>query len=475
MRYLFIFLLLFLARANSGMTQIIFWQENFGNDCGQGTLAHNYFSPNGVWTVNNTGTNGPDANFWYISATENGLPPGTCGTGCSSANIKTLHISNKYLNLIGVIPADGGAVYYAGGLSNCTTDKRAESPNIDCTGKTDITLIFNYIEYGQGSSDNATLWIHDGFSWSLLTDMPKTGCCGGPCTGSNRGVWQEFSIQMPASINNNPYLRIAFRWTNNNDGMGTDPSFAVSNIRLMVPENFPPLADFQADSTEICAGHCIDFTDLSSNNPTSWSWHFDGGQPEQSSAQNPQNVCYHSPGMFSVSLNVSNIWGNHIELKSSYITVNPNPQIPQSQTVFLSEGESTTLDAGVHNSYIWSNNSENQFITITEPGTYSVTVTNQFGCSAEGEFLVLPQYDLIFPNVITPNGDGINDFFQITNIEYYPENNLQIFNRWGTLIYETEGYNNQWKAPDIPDGVYFYTFTWKENAYNGSLTIIHSQ
>lgn len=63
-------------------------------------------------------------------------------------------------------------------------------------------------------------------------------------------------------------------------------------------------------------------------------------------------------------------------------------------------------------------------------------------------------------NGISPNGDGQNDFFTIDNIEYYPESKLSIFNRWGNLVFEKSGYQNDWsgqyQSNDLPDGVYFY-------------------
>jgi hypothetical protein len=57
--------------------------------------------------------------------------------------------------------------------------------------------------------------------------MPKTATCGG-----GQGLWTAFSMTLPASADNNPNVRIGFRWVNNADGTGTDPSFAVDDIAL---------------------------------------------------------------------------------------------------------------------------------------------------------------------------------------------------------------------------------------------------
>ncbi len=62
-------------------------------------------------------------------------------------------------------------------------------------------------------------------------------------------------------------------------------------------------------------------------------------------------------------------------------------------------------------------------------------------------------------NIFTPNGDGKNDFFEIKNIEQYPNNTVQIINRWGKKLYDQGGYNNSTKKFDginLPEGIYFY-------------------
>jgi PKD repeat protein len=81
-----------------------------------------------------------------------------------------------------------------------------------------------------------------------------------------------------------------------------------------------PVADFTADNTTINQGGTVNFTDLSSNSPTSWSWTFDGGTPGTSALQNPQ-VTYNSPGNYTVSLTATNASGSDTETKTDYITV----------------------------------------------------------------------------------------------------------------------------------------------------------
>jgi gliding motility-associated-like protein len=89
------------------------------------------------------------------------------------------------------------------------------------------------------------------------------------------------------------------------------------------------------------------------------------------------------------------------------------------------------------------------------------------------------------PNALTPNGDGSNDVFYIHNIWLYPNNNLTIYNRWGSLVFEGNGYNNEWdgtrKGEKLPVATYYYVLVLGEdingnsnskNKYTGSVTII---
>jgi PKD repeat protein len=84
-----------------------------------------------------------------------------------------------------------------------------------------------------------------------------------------------------------------------------------------------PVADFSASATTITAGGSVNFTDLSTNIPTGWSWTFTGGNPQNSTVQNPTNVVYATPGTYTVSLTATNASGNDTETKIGYVTVNP--------------------------------------------------------------------------------------------------------------------------------------------------------
>ena len=89
-------------------------------------------------------------------------------------------------------------------------------------------------------------------------------------------------------------------------------------------------------------------------------------------------------------------------------------------------------------------------------GLFILTVTdacNEF--TTDTLMVTVDDCELVFPNVVTPNGDGVNDALYFQNLEKYPNSSLLVYNRWGTKIFESLNYNNAW-VPDVADGVYYY-------------------
>lgn len=77
--------------------------------------------------------------------------------------------------------------------------------------------------------------------------------------------------------------------------------------------------------------------------------------------------------------------------------------------------------------------------------------------TVEQKLCTKPQIDsLFFPNVITPNNDGKNDYWELGTLEAYPPIEVHIINRWGNLVYSSDAYNNGWNGAGLPAGTYFY-------------------
>ncbi len=123
--------------------------------------------------------------------------------------------------------------------------------------------------------------------------------------------------------------------------------FDYSKVLYTCSTNQSPAADFSASQTVISTGSAINFSDLSSGNPTSWAWSFQGGTPATSTSQNPTNIQYNTAGTYNVTLIATNANGNDTETKTGYIIVTvPNPQLPTLTTTAISSIANTTATSG---------------------------------------------------------------------------------------------------------------------------------
>jgi gliding motility-associated-like protein len=125
--------------------------------------------------------------------------------------------------------------------------------------------------------------------------------------------------------------------------------------------------------------------------------------------------------------------------------------------------------------YRWSDNSTTQNLSNILKGIYKVTVTDGNDCSVRDSVKMEPlnKTCLLIPNAISPNGDNINDVWNIGNINLYPQIEIRIYNRWGELIWRSEkGYPQPWDGRSngilLPIDSYHYVI----DLHNGSNPII---
>ncbi|MBL7871905.1 MAG: gliding motility-associated C-terminal domain-containing protein [Cyclobacteriaceae bacterium] len=155
-------------------------------------------------------------------------------------------------------------------------------------------------------------------------------------------------------------------------------------------------------------------------------------------------------------------------------TVKYVPDVVLQGDTLLCRGESITLSQNYHSGkLIWWDGTTDSTKLITQSGTYWATVNNL--CmpmdSIKVDFIECPGF---IPNVITPNNDEYNQVFEIENISNRSWS-LKIYNRWGSLVYESKTYLNNWDGGDLPGGEYFYILNSTElnKSIKGWVSLLH--
>lgn len=125
---------------------------------------------------------------------------------------------------------------------------------------------------------------------------------------------------------------------------------------------------------------------------------------------------------------------------------------------------------------------DNPNITNLSSGTYHMIITDENGCSYSLKNVNIPENldaCIHIPNVFTPNDDGINDTWELSHIDMYPDAKIFVFNRWGQKLYSGNGTSEYWdgyfKGHKVPAGTYSYIVNLGEGleTYSGSLSVLY--
>lgn len=271
-----------------------------------------------------------------------------------------------------------------------------------------------------------------------------------------------------------------------NDGAcsSTAPSQTITVITK-------PVAAFTPGVTAGCIPLAVQFTNASTA-ADAYQWTFgDGGI---SAATNPLYT-YTAAGLYTVQLVASAQGLCYDTLKRTNLI---NVQIPPVASFTSVPGINTPTELHLANfaftntsqnagSYLWqfgdgltsSATSPNHQFAL--PGNYEVTLiaNNGIGCADTFSlkyYTVIPDKVLLIPNAFSPNGDGINDKWEIEGLRAYPDCTVDIFNRWGQPVYSSKGYQNPWdgkySGKPVPVATYYYVIKTSVKTYNGWVVLI---
>lgn len=330
-----------------------------------------------------------------VASFERALQTWRCGTYVNFSRNGTTTIATQALDNTNVITFDGSSALPAGVLgtsysyySSCSTGVWYLNEN-DCKFRTNGTGGINW-NYGPAATagglfDFESVCVHE------LGHSHQLGHTITPITVMNYSISPNTDRRT---------LTLASETAGGNDIMsrsiltnscGPTAMIALTSTNCWVNA---PLADFSGTPTSGCNSVTVNFTDLSTNTPTSWAWTFTGGAPATSTAQNP-TVVYGSPGTYNVILTATNASGSDSQTYNSYITVN---NCPPPTSLFY--GTPTTVCTGqpvaffdtstnTPTSWSWTfpggapatSTAQNPVVTYAAAATYNVTLiaTNAYG------------------------------------------------------------------------------------------------
>ncbi|MBK8451224.1 MAG: gliding motility-associated C-terminal domain-containing protein [Saprospiraceae bacterium] len=182
--------------------------------------------------------------------------------------------------------------------------------------------------------------------------------------------------------------------------------------------------------------------------------------------QNPrlQNLQLEDQGIYTV---VSTILGCDSYPDSIEIEVikNPKPELG-TDTFFCGDKAFLNLNPGIFYNYLWQDGFTGASYLVTKEGRYHLFVENDFGCIGEDSIYISEKcpVSIYVPNVFSPNGDQINDFF-FPVLKYYTAYKLEIFDRWGNLLFISNqpevGWNGRFNEHTMMPGVYVYVILYE--------------
>ncbi len=253
-----------------------------------------------------------------------------------------------------------------------------------------------------------------------------------------------------------------------------------------------PIASFSVTPDTICQGATNTFVDLSSApNSTigSRTWDFGDNTGWVNAATLTQTKLYATPGDYTIRLVVKNLQGCISDTLSKPVKVYLQPVVDAGPSFLVPVGSTVLFNPIVNDSvtvtFAWTPASDFVNPNILRPSlvannnrVYTLKATGLGKCTATDTLTVKVLRQVKIPNVFSPNGDNINDTWEIENLGDYGFAIVEIFNRNGQVVYKSNGYSKPWdgmlNGKPLPVATYYYIIDFK-NQYprlSGSITIL---
>lgn len=246
------------------------------------------------------------------------------------------------------------------------------------------------------------------------------------------------------------------------------PSFGSTTVKV-----FPKVITQVSDNVTICEGGSATLSAAKSTGGLYYKW-----TPSTGLDHADQATVVASPATTTTyAVRVSND-GCYADNKKVTVTVLKDPVANAGSNKAITEGSSIKLDGtaiGDSVSYFWSPADHLDNANVLTPTaspvdntTYSLHVLSKAGCGESISTVFVRVFKKIAaPNTFTPNNDGINDYWDIKEIDTYPDCHITVYDRYGQQVFQSNGYPKPWDGKTggqpLPAGTYYYIIDLKNN------------
>ena len=359
-----------------------------------------------------------------------------------------------------------------------------------------LTTTIHYrrvVSSGTCSSQNSnviTITVQPNVTPAVSISNPGQICVGTnatftatPTNGGTSPTYQWYLNGATAGTNSNTYSNSSLA---NGDQvyvvMTTNPVIScatatgATSSQITMTVKTIPAPQIIGNDTTICSGNTVHLTSITGAG-TMLSWN-NGGAPTGVSTS---FINITTSGVYTLTENNGACATTSAPV---IITVTPTPAANAGPDQYLEDGTTSALNGSGGATFLWTPATGLSDPSVANPGftakntiTYTLTVSDASGnCSSSDEVTIFVEKLIGIPNAITPNGDNNNDTWTLKNIQSFPNCTVEIYNRWGSLVWKSTGYNLEWDGSNfrngegLPDGTYFYIIDLKSKIYSDPYT-----
>ena len=361
-------------------------------------------------------------------------------------------------------PANSGQYQVSATVNGCTS----------AAGNTAVVI-------NQRSAVNA------GNNQTVCITSPSINLSGTVTGGSNSGIWATNGTGSFSPSNGN--LNAIYNPSNSDRAAGSvlltltvtnNGTCPANSSSVAITFAAAPSANAGKD-TAICSNENLILNGKVSN-ATGGIWNTNGSGNFSPSNTNLNATFYPASsdlGKGNVMLTLTTTGNAYCpaDSKSIVVILKPAPFVNAGADKTIIENYSATFNpivSGQGLNIVWTPPNYLDNATILNPTcspktdmTYTITVIDNNGCSATDDLSIKVLKMPVIPNVFTPNNDGINDTWQIKWLAGFTDCGVEIYNRYGQLIYQSTGYNKAWdgtmNGKPVPAATYYYIINLKNN------------